>query len=110
MNLCVDRIRKLNRLTGHPVSMEHDIPSHHAATDDPDPEQLTDALTLKNAIEQFTRELGEVQRLVFSLRDLQDLPVEEVSRITGYDTDKIKSNLYHARKYIREKLIKGGYV
>jgi RNA polymerase sigma-70 factor (ECF subfamily) len=51
-----------------------------------------------------------VQQLIFILRDLQDLPVEEVCRITGFKPDKVKANLFHARKFMREKLIQGGYL
>lgn len=48
--------------------------------------------------------LPERQRLVFSLRDLEGLNVEETMAITGQTASQIKSNLHHARKAIREKL------
>lgn len=47
---------------------------------------------------EVTKRLPNIQRLVFTLRDLQDLPVEEVVRITGMSAASIKANLCHARK------------
>ncbi|MCK5078332.1 MAG: hypothetical protein KAR09_00225, partial [Bacteroidales bacterium] len=38
------------------------------------------------------------------LRDLQGLSPKEVQDISGMTETAIKSNLYHARKTIREKL------
>ncbi len=48
--------------------------------------------------------LPEKQQLVFSLRDLQGLSSQEVQEISGMTEDAIKSNLYHARKAIRDRL------
>lgn len=48
--------------------------------------------------------LSEQQRIVFVLRDLEDLDVDEVVAITGYSKKKIKDNLFVARKKIRSKL------
>jgi len=59
---------------------------------------------LKKLIIYFTEKLPAKQKLVFTLRDIEDLEVEEVEKITGMSAEKIKSNLYLARKYIREKL------
>ena len=59
---------------------------------------------LKKIILYFTRELPPKQKLVFTLRDIEELEAVEVERITGMSAEKIKSNLYLARKNIREKL------
>ena len=69
-----------------------------------------DHVRLGKVIRSLARQLSKVQRLVFVLRDIQDLPVEEVCHITGFDAGKVKSNLYYARKFMREKLEKGGYL
>jgi len=52
----------------------------------------------------MTMDLPEKQKLIFTLRDLQDLNVEETIEISGMKEEVIKSNLYHARKAIREKM------
>jgi len=59
---------------------------------------------LKKIIIYFTNELPAKQKLVFTLRDIEEMEVAEVEKITGLSAEKIKSNLYLARKYIREKL------
>jgi RNA polymerase sigma-70 factor (ECF subfamily) len=59
---------------------------------------------LKNIILYFTHKLPSKQKLVFTLRDIEELEVDEVEKITGMSAEKIKSNLHLARKYIREKL------
>ena len=56
-------------------------------------------------IRLITRGLPEKQQLVFSLRDLQGLSSQEVQEISGMTETAIKSNLYHARKAIRDRLI-----
>jgi RNA polymerase sigma-70 factor (ECF subfamily) len=75
-------------------------------------DQITNAdhIGLGHVIRKLAGQLSRVQKLVFVLRDIQDLPVEEVCRITGFGAGKVKSNLYYARKIIREKLEKGGYL
>jgi RNA polymerase sigma-70 factor (ECF subfamily) len=55
-------------------------------------------------VRSLTERLPHVQRLVFTLRDLQDLPVDEVARISGMTPASIKANLCHARKRIRHLL------
>jgi RNA polymerase sigma-70 factor (ECF subfamily) len=108
-NLCLDKSKaiKRRREVQIPVNFEARVEfqeaglSHNTHPDDTD---------LGKVIRNLSRHLSNVQRLVFVLRDIQDLPVEEVCLITGFDSGKVKSNLYYARKFIREKLEKGGYL
>jgi len=60
-------------------------------------------------IKGMANELTPKQKLVFVLKDIQDLDTDEIVEITGLDKVQIKSNLYCARKEIRNKLIKVGY-
>lgn len=108
-NICLDRV-KHNRRRPECRFSEEDIQKHQAFMDGNDPVQTSDAALLAGAIQKYAKRLAATQQLVFILRDLQDLPVEEVCIITGFDAVKVKTNLYHARKYIREKLTKGGYI
>jgi len=59
---------------------------------------------LGELIRRSCSDLSEQQKLVFVLRDLEDLEVDEVVQITGFSEKKIKDNLYIARKKIREKI------
>jgi RNA polymerase sigma-70 factor (ECF subfamily) len=107
-NLCLDRMRVIRR---RPETFPGDFGKIGEYPDEfNDPADATDNDAIGTAVRAYAAELGRVQRLVFILRDLQDLPVADVCRITGFDTEKVKSNLYHARKFMREKLLKGGYL
>jgi RNA polymerase sigma-70 factor (ECF subfamily) len=55
-------------------------------------------------INRITSTLSEKQKLVFTLRDLQGLTTAEVGEVLGLSATSIKSNLYYARKTIREKM------
>ncbi len=55
-------------------------------------------------IKQASDGLTTKQRLVFVLRDLQGLKSDEVGIILKLSATSIKSNLYHARNNIREKI------
>lgn len=53
--------------------------------------------------------LSEKQRLVFTLSSLEGLESGEIEEITGLDATQVKTNLYHAKKTIRERLRRLGY-
>ena len=53
--------------------------------------------------------LGEKQRVVFTLVQLEGFSSQEVEEMTGWDAKQVKSNLYVARQTIRERLKMLGY-
>jgi len=59
---------------------------------------------LISLIVALTGTLTPKQKIVFTLRDLEELDMEEVIQITGMSAQKVKSNLYLARQAIRSKL------
>jgi len=59
---------------------------------------------LMKAIQETAALLTPKQRAVFILRDLEDLPVDEVCEILSMTAGNVKSNLYYARKELSEKL------
>jgi len=59
---------------------------------------------LMKAIQETAASLTPRQRAVFILRDLENLPVEEVCNILEMPAGHVKSNLYYARKAMSEKL------
>ena len=61
---------------------------------------------LAAVITQLTHELTPKQKLVFTLKELEGFEVNEIAAITDLSPEKIKSNLYLARKNIREQLEK----
>ncbi len=67
-------------------------------------ESELDNRELGDLIKMASNGLTTKQRLVFILRDLQGLKSEEVSEILKLSATSIKSNLYHTRNNIREKI------
>jgi RNA polymerase sigma-70 factor (ECF subfamily) len=61
---------------------------------------------LGEIIQTLTNELTPKQKIVFTLRCLEELEIEEIIQITGMTAEKIKSNLFLARQSIRQKLEK----
>ena len=59
---------------------------------------------LKAHILYFMQQLTPKQKLVFTLRDIEELEIKEIEIITGLTSIQIKTNLYLARKSIRKKL------
>jgi RNA polymerase sigma-70 factor (ECF subfamily) len=104
-NLCVDRFRSLKRSRSLFLSRDRD-----SVTDDLPDERDWAAMYSHEQLAEIVRTLAcglsEKQRLVFTLRDLHDLTVEEVVEITGLSRGSVKTNLHYARKSIRDTLVR----
>ena len=57
-------------------------------------------------IENISHSLKPKQRIVFVLRDLQDLNINEIAEALGISTSAVKTNLFYARKNILKVLEK----
>jgi RNA polymerase sigma-70 factor (ECF subfamily) len=104
-NLCVDRLRILQRKRRVFLSADHnsvleDLP------DERNWETLRAHQQLGEIIRTISGQLSKKQRLVFTLRDLQDLSVDEVGEITGLSIGSVKINLHYARRFIRDILVR----
>ena len=77
--------------------------------DDSDPERQLESSEWVSVIRVMADGLSGKQKLVFTLSQLEGLDTAQITEITGLDADQIKSNLYAAKKNIRERLIKMGY-
>lgn len=56
-------------------------------------------------IKYISKGLSEKQKMVFILRDVEDLSINEVVKITMLSESSVKANLFFARQNIRKKLI-----
>jgi len=97
-NLCYDRLRTMKRTATSIDLSELDVPDGH------DIEQSVINRDLKERITALTNDLSPKQRLVFTLKDIEGLELEEIREITGMTGAKIKSNLYLARQFIRKRI------
>ncbi len=85
------------------ITMKVDL-SQLVIQDECDIEQTIINSELITWITSLTCNLPPKQRLVFTLRDLEGLELDEIREITGMSNAKIKSNLYLARQYIRKSI------
>jgi len=100
-NLCLDKIKMKKRKAT--VSIHEEKVAIHQK----DPQDLEEKISNRDLIQKIismTEKLPNKQRLVFVLRDLQDLPIVEVSQIMKVSPGSVKSNLSLARKKIRQHL------
>ena len=104
-NLCMDRFRSLRRSRSLFLSRDRD-PVMEDLPDERDWAAMCSGEQLADIVRTLARGLSEKQRLVFTLRDLHDLTVEEVVEITGLSAGSVKTNLHYARKSIRGTLVR----
>jgi RNA polymerase sigma-70 factor, ECF subfamily len=70
------------------------------------PEAELQAAELLQLILQYSEQLTPKQRAVFVLRDLEQLEVSEVCEMLAMSSGTMKSNLYYARLWMKEQIIK----
>lgn len=105
IRLCFDRLKKKAPI--EPLPEDEEYFSQYVS--DSDTERELENHELLSVIKTLVGRLSPKQRVVFTLVHLENLNTEEVEQITGMDAAKIKSNLYVARKTIREQLKQLGY-
>lgn len=102
-NSAIDRLRVIKRNIF--VDLEN-VSGRIDQIMEENPETSLNNKELGQMINFIAEDLPEKQRLVFVLRDIQGLDSVEVENILSMPETSVKSNLYHARKVIREKLSK----
>ena len=83
------------------ISMDEHLPvadhKHH--------ENELNARELQGILRKLADQLNPKQKAAFVLRDLEMMDVSEVCELLGETAANLKSNLYYARKNIRENLL-----
>jgi RNA polymerase sigma-70 factor (ECF subfamily) len=100
-NLCYDQLKNAKR---KPVDRINSPKLVSQFISDENNELSVINSELAAIIRQMTSGLSPKQKLVFTLCDLESLELIEIQTITGLSANKIKSNLYLARQFIRKKL------
>ena len=100
--LCCDILRKRSAHR----RFEADAARANAQERAADPESGSIARELEARLLRVTRTLSPMQRTVFILHEIEQLPFEEVRRATGWSAVQLKSNLYLARQKVRKALEK----
>ena len=103
VNLCYDKAKSNKRR----MSVFARLNDNSSQDDYIESTNIEQDLTNKETaalIKRLADGLSEKQRMIFLLRDIQDLTIEEVAGITGMSDSAIKTNLFFARQNIRKKL------
>ncbi len=100
-NCSIDRLRSSRRHTI--ISMDR-VPELLSRPSDPNGETILGNKQIGGMIRLIADGLPEKQRLVFILRDIEGMDSSETEQVLGMTADLVKSNLWHARKAVREKL------
>jgi RNA polymerase sigma-70 factor, ECF subfamily len=99
-NLCIDRLRKKKIIKNHAANL--DI---NAEDKQPGPERLMTDKEIRRVLNELSERLSPKQKIVFVLRDLEEMEMDEVCEITKMSAEVVKANLYYARKAMRESLL-----
>lgn len=97
VNTCIDRLKEIKK---------HAEVSSDSIGDLSNDEDSTTNRELAKQIRQLSKGLPEKQRIIFILNDLQGLSLDEACEVLNMPKGLVKSNLYYARKSIKEKLLK----
>jgi len=115
-NKAIDQLRRRGRelpLTDEQADAVADrVPGRGASQARPADELLSNAET-HAALEQALADLPAVQRAVFTLREIEGHPAEEVGRILGLPAGTVRVYLHRARLKLRERLaphLRGGHL
>ncbi len=101
VNISIDRLRRIQR---HPQIRVDEATHALENLTTPDPSVNAENQDIARLIRFLAEGLPAKQRLVFILRDMEGLPSREVEALTGLPEESVKSNLFHARKRVREQM------
>lgn len=80
-----------------------DEPEIEAAPETP-PESRLDGRALQQAFQRLAGSLGEKQRAVFVLREIEGRPTSEIARILNVTESTVRNHLHQARRSLRNGL------
>jgi len=103
VNLCYDRIKmesRRNNIFGY----LRGLIGHKEVADSRDLEAEAENADMREYILTVAKKLPPMENLVFHLRDLQDLSIEEIADVAGISVSSVKTNLCYARRRIRMAL------
>ena len=104
INKCYDQLRKNKREPEfRPDEKTWELISNHVSER---PSLELENEEIARVINLMTGKLSPKQKAVFVLSEIEEMPADEISEITGMSKTLVKSNLYHARKQIGKMLDK----
>lgn len=110
VNVCLDGRRRRNRWQKIFLPWQRDSRDKGLSPEErPDPEAHERSLktisekALSRDVQESLRSLPEKQRLAFQLKALHGMSIQEVARVMGTAEGTVKSHLFRATQFLREK-------
>lgn len=108
-NLFYDELRKRPRRTpvlslDQPINDEEDSASRDIPDPTAGPDEMVHRKDIREMVEEAISTLPKQFRTAIILREMQDLPYDEIARITNTDLGTVKSRIARARAKIQSKL------
>ncbi|NLM96628.1 MAG: sigma-70 family RNA polymerase sigma factor [Halanaerobiaceae bacterium] len=113
-NACRDELRKRKRRLPVYTDINSDDENNtiqNISNGSNEPEKITISRDINESIQELVNQLPEDQKLVFILREFQDLSYQEIAEILDISMGSVKSRLSRARRSLRQdlnKIIKNG--
>jgi len=101
------RRRRMDRhepLEGERAAADGDAPRRQIAGDGPAPDEAVHRSDAERLIHQALAQLPEDQRMIIVLRDIEDLPYEEIADLLDVPRGTVKSRLHRARSQLARVL------
>lgn len=107
VNHCLMSARKAkNHIFVEPGDDEELFNDRHAADWSTIPYKSVENQELREILDRSIDKLAPEYRIVFTLRDVQQLSTEETAGITGLSVPAVKSRLHRARAFLRNEISK----
>jgi RNA polymerase sigma-70 factor (ECF subfamily) len=101
------RKRRANQVSlDEPVATADDVMPREIEDWGPSPEQRYEQRELGTILSEVIEKLEPDYRMVFVLRDIEELSIEETAKLLGISVPAVKSRLLRARLKLRHKLNK----
>ncbi|MCM2323354.1 MAG: RNA polymerase sigma factor [Oligoflexia bacterium] len=101
-NLAIDVLRREKRIE-FPAD-ENGNPGANVGDDRPGPQEELERFEFSHALGSALLELTPAQRMIFLLKEQEELSLLEISRVCGCSENAIKQSLFRARAALRKKL------
>jgi RNA polymerase sigma-70 factor (ECF subfamily) len=103
INECLQRLKKLNKKTSFEDKEENSVIMN--ITDHQNPELKTLNKELKNILEQKIESLPEKYKVVFLMREVEQMSIEETSHILDLSIANVKIRFNRAKTMLRDSLV-----
>ncbi|MBV9268673.1 MAG: RNA polymerase sigma factor [Acidobacteriaceae bacterium] len=106
VNTCLDRLRSKawKMWQRRPGAEDEELILEMTPGTAPDPERQLFAREIQQRLETALGKLSERQRVVFSLRHYESMPLDEIATVLKLDLGTVKAHLFRAVSKLREEL------